>query len=140
MLNLLALAIDDHYDVKRGTFTWWATMDNTTITSFPVHEPKEEVTYHAIGGDSPSIGTGWEIEYSSHASPSTLAAIIIPYLKNEGYQMEKVAQTQHYIIGQHHKSDRKTLYSGVDAKGQSLDLLIDSVAHNTTVVDCSIVY
>jgi len=32
---LFGLALDNHYDVKKGTFLWYATMDNETITDFP---------------------------------------------------------------------------------------------------------
>ena len=62
---LFGLAIDDHYDVKKGTFLWYATMNNKTIIDFPIFEINGKVKYNSIGGDSPSIGAGWEIEYIS---------------------------------------------------------------------------
>jgi len=48
---LFGLALDNHYDVKKGTFLWYATTNNGTITDFPVFESVGKVTYNSIGGD-----------------------------------------------------------------------------------------
>ena len=40
---LFSLALDNHYDVKKGTFLWYATMANNTIT----FDPAAGVSYSA---------------------------------------------------------------------------------------------
>lgn len=92
---LLAIALDNHYNVKKGTFLWYATMDNETITEFPVFEPVGKATYNSIGGDSPNIGTGWEIEYESKSDITFLTDKITEYLKNEGYEISSVDEPQY---------------------------------------------
>lgn len=70
--HLFGIALKDHYDVKKGTFLWFATMDNKTITKFPVIEPIADATYNKIGGDGSTIVTGWGIEYESRTNIKTL--------------------------------------------------------------------
>ena len=137
---LFSLAIDDHYNVKRGTFLWLVTMDNRTITSFPTIAVQGEVSYNSIGGDAPSISTGWEIEYASEASKSALTQEILVYLEQRGFELEEVGETQYYWTGKNKKNDMNQLYSGSNKKGESLDLMIQSFGVNSHRIECSIVY
>lgn len=137
---LFGLAIDDHYDVKKGTFLWYATMDNETITEFPVFEANGKVKYNSIGGDSPSIATGWEIEYTSKTDIETLTNQIVEYLEKEGYEIKEVKETQFYWTGKNKKNGTNQLHSGSNEKGESLDLLIQSLGNGLNKIECSIVY
>jgi len=137
---LFGIALDDHYDVKKGTFLWYATMDNKTITEFPIIEPIGDATYNKIGGDSPNIATGWEIEYESKADIETLTEKFVEYLKSYGYELEAVLETQFYWTGKNKKNETNRLYSGSNEKGESLDLLLQRQNNGLTTIECSIVY
>ena len=140
ILYLSGLALENHYDVKRGTFLWYATMDNETITNFPIIEPAGEVRFNSIGGDSPNIGTGWGIEYESAESIKPVSKQLIQYLRSEGYNIQPVERTQYYWIGRHEKSENNELYSGSNEIGESLDLLIERKDNESTRIECSIVH
>jgi len=137
---LFGLAIEDHYDVKKGTFLWYATMDNETIKDFPIFQVHGGVTYNSIGGDSPSIDTGWEIEYTSKTDIETLTNQIVEFLEKDGYEIEEVEETQFYWSGKNRKNDTNHLYSGSNEKGESLDLLIHSLGNGLNKIECSIIY
>lgn len=137
---LFSIALENHYDVQRGSFLWYATMDNQTITEFPIIKSIDGyTTYNSIGGDSPNIGTGWEIAYTSKEEREILTAKILQYLNEEGYQLKEVNETQFYWKGKHKKSDSNQLYSGANKKGESLDLLFVNYGQSTKI-ECSIVY
>lgn len=140
VLYLFGLAIDNHDDVKKGSFLWYATMNNETITNFPVLEPVGKVRFNSIGGDSPSIGTGWGIEYESKADIKTISKRIIEYLQSEGYDIKPVDKTQFYWLGKNKKEETNELYSGSNQKGESLDLMIQRQGNESTQIECSIVY
>jgi hypothetical protein len=137
---LFGIALDDHYDVKKGTFLWYATMDNKTITEFPIQEPIENKTYNKIGGDGPNIATGWKIEYESKANIETLTKKIVEYIESEGYKLKTVDETQFYWKGKNKKDEMNILYAGSNATGESLDLLFHRQKNGTTRIECSIVW
>lgn len=137
---LFGLALDNHYDVKKGTFLWYATMDNKTITDFPVFESVGKVTYNSIGGDSPNVGTGWEIEYESKSDITLLTDRITEYLKNEGYEIKSVIEPQYNWKVDVKKNKTNELFSGSNDKGESLDLLLQKQIDGLTKVECSILY
>lgn len=137
---LIGIALDDHYDVKRGTFLWYATMDNKTITEFPVLEPMGTATYNKIGGEGSNIGTGWGIEYNSKKDTDKLSSTIIEYLKSDGFELSEVNETQYYWSGRYKKSENTELFSGFNKKGESLDLLIQKQNNGTTKIECTIVH
>jgi len=137
---LFGIALDDHYDVKRGTFLWYATMDNKTITEFPILEPIENAIYNKIGGDGPNIATGWGVEYNSEKSTEVLSSNIIDYLKKDGFELSEVNETQYYWTGRYKMNESTKLFSGFNKKGESLDLLIQRQVNGTTRIECTIVY
>jgi hypothetical protein len=137
---LFGIALDDHYDVTRGTFLWYATMDNKTITEFPILEPMGNATYNKIGGDGPSIATGWEVEYNSKKDTENLSSTIIEYLKSDGFELSGVNETQYYWTGRYKANGNTKLFSGFNKKGESLDLLIQRQDNRTTRIECTIVY
>lgn len=137
---LFGLTLDNHYDVKKGTFLWYATMDNTTITNFPLIKPKSRVTYNSIGGDGSNIGTGWGIEYVSEEENQILVNKIIVYLKSKGYEIKEVAETQYYWTGKNKKNETNQLFSGANEKGESLDILFVKQENQLTKIECTIVY
>ena len=137
---LFGLALEDHRNVQPGTFLWYATMDNSAITDFPQIEPIGQVRFGSIGGDSPNIGTGWEIEYTSEAKPELVIQQITDYLQQAGYDLEAVDQTRYYWIGKNKKSNTNVLYSGSNEKGEALDLYIQKMSSNRVEIECSIVY
>jgi len=137
---LFGLALDHHHDVQRGTFLWYATMNNETITDFPILAPVGKVRFNSIGGDSPNIGTGWQIEYVSKTDAKTVSIRILEYLEGEGYNLHRAGETQFYWVGKHKKNETNELYSGSNQKGESLDLLIQASENGTTQIECSIVY
>ena len=137
---LFSLALDNHYDVKKGTFLWYATMDNNTITDFPLIKPKSRVIYNSIGGDGPNIGTGWGIEYVSEEENQMLVKKIIDYLKSEGYEIKEVTETQYYWPGKNKKNETNQLFSGANEKGESLDIMFEKQMKKLTKIECTIVY
>ena len=90
---LFGIALDDHYNVKKGTFLWYATMDNETITDFPQIDPVGEATFNKIGGDSPSISAGWEIEYTSRMNVDNVFPTIKKYLNEKGFKLKATKET-----------------------------------------------
>lgn len=132
--------LERHYDVKKWTLLWYATMDNKTITQFPILKPFGNVTYNSIGGDSPEIGAEWGISYVSAEEDSILTKEIIVYLINEGFDIEKVDETQFYWSGKNTKSEANQLYSGANEKGESLDLLLEKQGNRMTRIECTIVF
>ena len=136
-IYLFSIAVENHYDVQKGTFLWYVTMDNRTITQFPIIEPSGKVTFNKIGGDGPSIATGWEIEYLSSNDIESLEAEIIPYLKKEGYDVEKVEEVQFHGRGK--KNESNQIYFGRNEKGESLDLELRRTG-DLTKIECSIVW
>ena len=139
-LFLFVIALDDHYDVKRGTFLWYTKIDNKTITEFPLIKPLGKVAYNSIGGDSPSIETGWGIDFTSKQDNKTLTDTIIFYLKKEGFKISEVDETQYYWIGKHKRNANNNLFSGYNKKGESLDLLLQRLDNGITRIECTIVY
>jgi len=137
---LFGIALDNHYDVKKGTFLWYAIMDNETITDFPIFESVGKVTYNSIGGDSPNIGIGWEIEYESMSDIENLSDSITEYLENEGYKITTVDEPQYDWKGDIKKNETNELYSGSNDKGESLDLLLQKQVNGLTKIECSILY
>jgi len=137
---LFGIALDNHYDVKRGTFLWYATMDNKTITKFPILEPIKIATYNKIGGDGPNIGTGWGVEYNSKKDTDNLSSTIMEYLKTEGFELSVVNETKYYWKGRYKTNENTKLFSGFNKKGESLDLLIQRQDNGTTRIKCTIVY
>jgi hypothetical protein len=136
---LFGIALEDHYDVKRGTLLWYATMTNRTITEFPIVEPSVSATYDKIGGDSPSISTGWAVEYYSNKDEETLSSTILNYIKTKGFELSEQNETQYYWPGKYKKDKHTKLFAGVNKKGDALDLLIQRQGNGTTKIDCTIV-
>ncbi len=137
---LFGIALNDHYDVKKGTFLWYATMDNKTIKEFPLIEPFGKVTYNSIGGDGPNIGTGWGIEFTSKKDSKDLVTSILLYLKKEGFETNEVDETQYYWAGKYKRNEKNNLFSGYNKKGESLDLLLQRLENSMTRIICTIVY
>ncbi|WP_298476947.1 hypothetical protein [uncultured Maribacter sp.] len=137
---LFGLALDNHYDVKKGSFLWYATMDNKAIANFPVFESVGKVKHNSIGGDSPNIGTGWEIEYESTAEIEELSDRITEYLKKEGYELKTADQPEYNWKADIKKNEKNQLYSGSNDKGESLDLLLQKQDNELTKIECSILY
>jgi hypothetical protein len=138
-IYIFGTAFENHYDVRKGTLLWYATMDNRTITQFPVLNPAENVTYNSIGGDSPEIGTGWEIEYLSQEENQRIESTILEHLTKEGFDIKKVDELQYYGAGFKKNSNTTKLYSGSKENGESLDLSIEKVDNLTTRIECSII-
>ena len=128
-----------HFDVKKGTLLWYATMDNKTITQFPILKPVNNVRYNSIGGDSPEIGAGWEVEYLSQENYQQIESTLIEYLKNKGFDIEKVDELQYYGAGSNENNKSTQLYSGSNENGESLDLLLKKNEDQTTRIECSII-
>ena len=135
---MFSIAFEDHYDVKKGTLLWYATMDNKTITEFPVIEPNGRATYNRIGGDSPSIAAGWEIEYISYANSEVLIKQILDYLEKRGFTINEVEERYWYWWNKKTELDR--LYSGANKKGEGLDLAFLKKENGMTEIVCTIVY
>lgn len=139
-IYVFGTAFDNHYDVKKGTLLWYATMDNSTITEFPILNPVSKIKFNSIGGDSPNIGTGWGIEYESKTDIETLTKQIVKYIENDGYEIKAVKETQFYWIGKNKKNKMNRLYSGSNEKGESLDLFIEKQSNKTNRIECTIVF
>ncbi len=139
-LVLFGIALDDHFDVKKGTFLWYATMDNETITEFPILEPVGKVTYNKIGGDGPSIAAGWEVEYNSYKDVKFISSTIFLYLKLEGYEIVETKEPYSNCTGIYKKNNNTQLYSGANDVEECLDLLIQRNDNGTTRIECIIVY
>jgi len=89
-LYAFSTACENHYNVKKGTLLWKMVMFDETITNFPIIYPQGEPTYNHIGGDSPNIGAGWELEYSSFQDLHKIQSAISVYLAKEGYILQEV--------------------------------------------------
>ena len=136
---LFGIALDNHNDVKKGTFLWYATMDNETISEFPLIEPIGNVTYNSIGRDSPSIGAGWEIEYESKKSSAELIPLLKKYLLQEGYELKEVNEPE-CSWKNYQKNDSMLLFAGVSKKGECLDLTIEIKANGNSDIEVMILY
>lgn len=137
---LFGVAFEDHYNVRKGTFLWYATMDNETITEFPVIEPCGMAIYNSIGGDNPNIATGWEIKYTSKKNIEDLSQLIIKYLQEKGFTINEVDKTQYYWKEKYVKNEINYLYAGYNKKGEALDVIFYRQSDETTGVECTIVY
>ena len=141
-IYLFDLAIDNHYDVKKGTFLWYAQMDNKTITKFPLITPIGKEKFNAIGGDSPSISTGWEIEYWSGKELNEISEKINKHLKKDGFELQEVEKEElvssYYIESENYAVEQ--FYIGSNKKGESLELLIQQTAKPETKITCKIYY
>ena len=136
---LFSVAFDDHYDVKKGTLLWYATMDNKTITKFPVIEPYGRAVYNSIGGDRPSIAAGWEIQYTSNADSEALTEKILDYLEKRGFTVEEVEERYWYWWIK--KAESSRFYSGVnERRGEGLDLAFFKTKNGKIVIECTILY
>ncbi len=123
-LYAISVSWDDHYDVKRGSILWYFTMQEETITDFPIIEPYSKPKYNHIGGDAPGISIGWEIEYWSEADTTKLLSEIIPYIQRKGYKVKRINETG--CSGNDIKaSDNIIIFSG-SKDYQCLELIIDS--------------
>lgn len=134
-LFVVVSGFDRHYDVKKGTLLWYATMDNKTITQFPIIKPTEKATYNSLGGDSPEIGAEWEIQYTSEEKRTILSSEILNYLKKEGFKIKQVESPKNYW-----KENNKSIksYSGSNKKGESLNLLLIEQNDNLIKINCEI--
>lgn len=136
---LFSIALDDHYDVKKRTFLWYATMNNKTITEFPLVAPIGNITYNSIGGDSPSIGAGWEIKYKSKKNSKELAPLLRDYFLKEGYPLEEVNEST-CSWKKYYKSDSILLFTGVSKKGECVDLMIKLKANGNSAIEALILF
>lgn len=128
------LGLDNHYDVQRGTWLWYAVMGNSTIDNFPQVEPLDRVKFHHIGGDGPNIGVGWEVEYSTKLEISVLLPIIEDYLKEEGFIIRPVEQpTCGYKM-----SKDWVIYTATNS-GECLDLFLKEGKDGINEIELSII-
>ena len=140
-IYLFSISFEDHCNVRKGTLLWYATMNNKTITKFPVIKLDGKVTYNSIGGDSPSIAAGWEIIYTSSEDIEKITEEILEYLKNRGFAIHEVEQTEHYWMGKYKRNEMSRLYSGVNKqKGEGLNLSLFLQKNGKTTIECTIVF
>lgn len=135
---LFGIAIDDHYDLEKGTFLWYAVMDNETITEFPVVELYGNVTYNGIGGNYPGIAKGWEIKYISKTNCQNLIPILIEYLRQAGYTINEVRETQYDSTKQDKKNRIRRVYSGSNIDREILNLVFQEQDNGMTEIECRI--
>lgn len=133
---LFGIALEDHYDIKKGTFLWYATMDNKTIKGFPVFASKGNVIYNKIGGDSPNIASAWEIKYETNEKIEILTKSIVEYLTLEGYEISSVDEKQ--VDWTEIEMNRR--YTGSNKIGESIDLLLQKQENGLVKIECSIFY
>ena len=136
LLFVVVSRFDRHYDVQKRTLLWYATMDNKTITQFPVIKPTKKAIYNSLGGDSPEIGAEWEIQYISEEEKTILSNEILNYLKKEGFKIKQVENPKNYW-----KENNKSIksYLGSNKKGESLKLLLIEQNDNLIKVNCEII-
>ncbi len=135
---LFGLALDDHYDIKKGTFLWYATI-NEVITEFPVIEPDGEVTYHHIGGDSPGIAGGSGIVYESRESSKKVIPLLKDYLLKEGYTLEIVNKTK-CGWAKDFRNNTTLLFAGISKEGGCLDLTLEIKSNGNSEIEALILY
>jgi hypothetical protein len=131
LLYAFDVAFDNHYNVQKGTLLWITTMSDKTINHFPIIQPKNEPIYNHIGGDSPNISIGWEIEYTSLQDFHKIEREISTYLVKEGYtlQREKFPQCS---WKRYNAREDTLLFSG--SKGyQCLDLAFIKAGKETKI-------
>lgn len=141
----LSLAFEDHNNVKRGTFLWYATMDNKTITEFPTINVKGDVKYNKRGGDNPNIGGGWEIEYESTENTETLRSNLLDYLKSENFNLLEKSSTEFkYWKVKDQENGKLLLYFGSKKKKYSslkthLYLMIQELKNGRSKIKCAVI-
>jgi len=134
---LFNIALEDHNNIKKGTFLWYVTMDDKTITEFPIIKQIGEVQYNSLGGDSPSISAGWEIEYLSSINYENSTNKIIPYLNLKGYQLHQTKEPIYtYNID---KNSPTIIYKGRNKEGKTIELIIQELDKKKVKVKCTIV-
>lgn len=137
MIFLFGLSFEEHH-VSKGTFMWYATMDNKTIRKFPLIEPDGEAYYASLGGDHPTIAGGWKISYASKKDMEDLTPIILSYLEDSGFAIEEVLENgkQWQTFD---KSETNRVYTGHSKKGEGLDLLFYNDMEGRACLSCVIV-
>ena len=136
---LFGLSLENHYGVQRGSFLWYATMANETVTEFPIVEPMGDVTYNKNGAGGANSTQSWEIEYTSKKDLKSLRSTILVYLQSNGYKMTEVNETDYTWHGHKANKDKK-LFSGVDKKGESYYLILHRRISGATRIKCEIVF
>jgi hypothetical protein len=117
-------------------------MDNKTITKFPLIAPIGKEKFNAIGGDSPSIATGWEIEYWSGRKLNEISEKIFKHLKKDGFELQEVEKEKlvsSYFIERDNFAVEK-FYIGSNKKGERLELLLQQTTELETKITCTIYY
>ena len=114
-------------------------MDNHTITHFPLIEPAGNATYNHIGGDSPSIGAGYEVSYTSNQPIESVLPSIRTYLTGEGYNINEVTIPE-CNWRNHIRNDSTWLFAGVSKDGGCLDLLLKKSGTGKTGIEAMILY
>lgn len=133
------LVHDNQYDVKKWTFVWYATMDNKSITQFPLIGLTGEVVYNRYGIDRKDIGSGWEIKYESRKSSNELIPLLKDYFLKEGFKLEIVDQAR-CTYNTHRTNEFTLLFAGVSDKGECLDLTIKLKENGNSEIEALIVY
>lgn len=132
LLYIFGISTEAHYDVKKGTLLWFITMDNKTIKSFPIIQPTDNVKYNSIGGDSPSIAAGWEVEYTSEKNFESLVVDIRSFLIDQGFNIEPTDKPE--CSWRNYKTnDKIKLYKAVSEKGECLDLTLIKTNDKTKI-------
>lgn len=137
-LLFLRIGFNDHYDVKKGTFLWYITMNNKAIKEFPLIEPIGNVTYNSKGNDyKPNIVSGWEVEYETKKSSAELIPLLKKYFLKKGYKLKEVSKPE-CSWRNYHKNDSTLLFAGVSKKGECLDLTIKILVNGNSNIEALI--
>ncbi len=135
---LFGLALNDHYNVKKGTFLWYATIDEV-VTEFPVIEPAKGVTYHHISGDSPGFSGGSGIVYESREGSKKVIPLLKDYLLKEGYTLEIVDKTK-CGWAKDFRNNTTLLFAGISKEGGCLDLTVRTKSNGNSEIKALILY
>ena len=117
---IISLGFEPQYDVKRGSLMWYTVMDNDFINTFPIVSLDGEVQYNTIGGDSPNIGAGWELNYESKKSISELEILLKDHFVASGSLLQQV-DVSNCSWHSSDNNDKKKLFS---TKKGCADLLL----------------
>jgi hypothetical protein len=130
--------MESHYNVKKGGLMWFMTMDDLVITDFPIIENTNAPHYDWVGSDSPSINGGRQLSYNSLADENELETVIIKYLNDNKFTLEKTKEPN--CNWSNYREDEIGIrYTGVNDKGECLDLIIRINKLNVVRVEVSII-
>ena len=141
ILFLFGIGVESHYNVKKDTFLWYATIDaDKTIVDFPQIQPIQNVVFNNVGGDSPSIAGGSEIQYQSSADYNSLKKEIMDYLTSQEFEIKEVSEADFYWYVTNIRSDKKGFFTASNKKGEQVYLSLQLNKKSVTSVECAIVY